>query len=187
MRYVIDGYNLLYAMGVLPSRLGPTGLQKARLALLGLLKAVYAEDAGAVTVVFDAANAVPGAAEVYHHEGIQVRFAVNEPEADDVIESLIRQESVPRRLTVVSDDHRIQQAAWRRHCVVLGCGEYLDVLARQRPKKHQPGPDLPVKSASSSEQETEHWLREFADLAEDPAMKRLSDPPEWLDIDVDRS
>ena len=37
MRYVIDGYNLLYAMGLVHARMGPHGLEKARLALLGRL------------------------------------------------------------------------------------------------------------------------------------------------------
>ena len=35
MHYLIDGYNLLYAMGVIHGRLGPAGLEKARLRLLG--------------------------------------------------------------------------------------------------------------------------------------------------------
>ena len=33
--YLIDGYNLLHAMGVLQGRVGPLGLEKARLRLLG--------------------------------------------------------------------------------------------------------------------------------------------------------
>jgi hypothetical protein len=45
--------------------------------------------------------------------------------------------------------------------------------------------DLPVKPARSSEQQTEHWLGEFADLAEGPAMKRLSESEEWRDIEVE--
>ena len=51
MPYLIDGYNLLHAMGVLRGKVGPQGLEKARLRLLGLLRGVYGKDAGAVTVV----------------------------------------------------------------------------------------------------------------------------------------
>ena len=50
--YLIDGYNLLHAMGILHGRTGPTGLEKARLGLLGLLKGAYGDEASAVTVVF---------------------------------------------------------------------------------------------------------------------------------------
>src|SRR5205809_7364029 len=121
MRYLIDGYNLLYAMGVLRNRAGPTGLQKARRGLLGLLRGAYGEEAAEVTVVFDAAGAPPGAAEEEHYQGIHVRYAIHQDQADDLIEALIRHHSAPRQLTVVSDDHRIQQAARRRQCTVQGC------------------------------------------------------------------
>ena len=57
--FLIDGYNLLHAMGVLHGRVGPTGLQKARLRLLGLLHGAHGEASSAVTVVFDAAHAPP--------------------------------------------------------------------------------------------------------------------------------
>jgi len=35
--YLIDGFNLLHGIGVLRARVGPQGLEKARLRLLGLL------------------------------------------------------------------------------------------------------------------------------------------------------
>src|SRR5262245_47942244 len=128
MLYLIDGYNLLHAMGVMRVRMGPSGLERARLRLLGLLAGAYGEEAGDVTVVFDAAHAPPGAEPEQHYHGITVRFAVDEAAADDVIEQLIRKASAPKQLTVVSDDHRIQRAAGRRHCTVMGCGDYLDWL-----------------------------------------------------------
>src|SRR5262245_54622478 len=62
MFFLIDGYNLLHAMGVLHGRVGPTGLEKARGRLLGLLRGAYAEqEHDHVTVIFDAAKAPPGA------------------------------------------------------------------------------------------------------------------------------
>src|SRR5437660_754201 len=145
---LIDGYNLLHAMGLLRGRAGPTGLEKARLGLLGLLRAVYGSQASAVTVVFDAANAPPDAPEEGEYQGIHVRFAVKQEEADDVIERLIRSDSAPRRLTVVSDDHRIRDAAERRHCTVSGCTEYLEWLERHRRKR--------VHSARQADAKPEH-------------------------------
>jgi predicted RNA-binding protein with PIN domain len=179
--YLIDGYNLLHAMGLLHGRAGPKGLEKARLGLLGLLRAAYGEEATAVTVVFDAANAPPGAPEEEHYQGIHVRFAVNQQEADDLIEALIRRESVPRRLTVVSDDHRIQRAAERRHCTVFGCAEYLDRLERRRQERRRSAPQADIKPDHVSEKDAEHWLREFASLQNDPNLRELSEPLEFLD------
>jgi predicted RNA-binding protein with PIN domain len=182
MHCLIDGYNLLHAMGVLHGRTGPTGLEKARLGLLGLLKATYGEEASAVTVVFDAAHALPGAPAARDYQGIRVRFAVQEAEADDLIESLIQHDAVPKHLTVVSDDHRIQQAARHRHCLVLGCGDYLEWLAKSRRARRQRSADPPAKPAAVSEDDAEFWLREFADLQDDPALKELSEPLEWNDL-----
>ncbi len=54
MLYLIDGYNLLYAMGGHQRRTGPAGLAWARRRLLSFLKGCYGDDAPAVTVVFDA-------------------------------------------------------------------------------------------------------------------------------------
>ena len=176
MRYLIDGYNLLYAMGVMRNRAGPTGLQKARRGLLGLLRGAYGEEAAEVTVVFDAAGAPPGAAEEEHYQGIHVRYAIHQDQADDLIEALIRHHSAPRQLTVVSDDHRIQQAARRRQCTVQGCGDFLEWLERHRKERRQHSPESETKPEHVSERETERWLQHFRDLADDPAMKEVFGP-----------
>ena len=177
MLYLIDGYNLLYAMGVLlPGRTGPHVLEKARLRLLGLLHGAYGARSADVTVVFDAKHALPGVPEARDYQGIHVAFAVHEAEADDLIEELIRRASVPQQLTVVSNDHRIQQAARRRHCVVQRCGDFLDWLeGAHRPRPAPPRED--AKPDHVSAEDAQRWLREFADLADDPALAELFDPP----------
>jgi uncharacterized protein len=176
---LIDGYNLLHAMGVLHGRVGPNGLQKARLALLGLLHGAYGDESSRVTVIFDAAHAPPGAPSEEDFEGIQVRFAVHEKEADELIESLIRHHPAPRQLTVVSDDHRIQQAALRRNCRVLGCADYLEWLERHRRQRHRAGAS-PAEPDKPLSQDSAYWLKQFADLANDPNWKELADPAEWF-------
>jgi predicted RNA-binding protein with PIN domain len=166
MRYLIDGYNLLHAIGLLRSKVGPHGLEKARLALLGRLCGDHGADASAVTVVFDASRAAPGAVAEEEYRGLHIRYAL-EGEADEVIEALIQRESTPRHLTVVSDDHRIQQAGRRRHCRVRGCLDYLEELElrrRARPSR----PEETGKPQGVSSEETQQWLREFADLVNDP-------------------
>jgi hypothetical protein len=178
MRYLIDGYNLLHAMGVLTGRVGPHGLEKARLALLGRLLVLHPDDPGRVTVVFDAANAPAGAEREQEHQGLHVVFALTE-EADDVIEAIIRQESAPRLLTVVSDDRRLKEAARRRHCLSLGCLDYLEQVGKPAPTP--PTSDGPAKPQGVSADETARWLKEFADLADDPKLKgwvELDAPPE---------
>jgi predicted RNA-binding protein with PIN domain len=173
MYCLIDGYNLLHAMGVISGRAGPLGLEKARLRLLGLLRGTYGpEEASRVTVVFDAAGALPGATEVQDYKGIRVRFAVRQQEADDLIEYLIGHDSAPKNLQVVSDDRRIQQAARRRQCVVTGCEDYLAWLGRHR-RQQRGQRAAPGKPERVSAAEAERWLEEFGDLENDPEVKAL--------------
>jgi uncharacterized protein len=179
MPFLIDGYNLLHAMGTLRGRVGPTGLRKARLGLLGLLQGALGEGAAEVTVVFDAAHGPRDAAEEEEQGAVHVRYARGDEAADAFIEGLIRKESAPQRLTIVSDDHRIRDAARRRGCPVLGCAEFLEWLERQRRPRRRPV-EPPAKPEHLSAEEVERWLQEFKDLEQDPGLRELSDPPEWL-------
>ncbi len=181
MLYLIDGYNLLHAMGVARRRMGRDGLEKARQNLLGVLHGSFGTESANVTVVFDAAHPPPGAAAEMVHHGIHVLFAIGMAAADDLIEDLIRKASAPRHLTVVSDDHRLQKAAKRRHCVVSSCGDFLEELERRRRPPAAAPEEQPVKPTKVSREETQHWLKEFADLADDPAFKELQDPPEFFE------
>jgi predicted RNA-binding protein with PIN domain len=174
MRYLIDGYNLLHAMGLLSGKVGPHGLEKARLALLGRLCGDHGDNTNAVTVVFDASGAAPGAIAEDGYHGVHIRYALD-GEADEVIETLIQRESAPRQLMVVSDDRRIQQAGRRRHCPVRGCLDYLEEM-EQRRRSRSTSPETPIKPQGVSSEETQHWLREFADLVEDPKWSEALGP-----------
>jgi uncharacterized protein len=175
MPYLIDGYNLLHAMGIIPKRTGPHGLEKARLRLLGLLQSAHRDDPGQVTVIFDAAHAPPGVPEAEDYQGIHVRFAIRHEQADELIESVIQHHSAPKQLIVVSDDHRIQQAARHRHCPVLPCLDYLDELQRRRRRRPQ-AKMSDEKPATARGGEDQEWLRAFAEAEEDPAFKELEYP-----------
>jgi predicted RNA-binding protein with PIN domain len=176
MRYLIDGYNLLHAMGMIHGRAGPQGLEKARLRLLGLLHGTFGDQAPTVTVVFDAAGAPPGAKEQHDFQGIHVHFAVHQKEADELIEDLIRHDAAPRQLTVVSDDHRLKDAGRQRRCQVLGCLDFLEEIMRRRRQQHPPTPHPEEKTTSLSEEETQRWLKEFESLDQTPEMKELFEP-----------
>jgi predicted RNA-binding protein with PIN domain len=174
--YLIDGYNLLFAhLGTPPKRALSKALERARRRLLDKVRSGHEGDPTQVTIIFDAAHTPPGAPSELEYHGLHVTFAVHEQRADDLIERLIRTDSAPQRLIVVTDDRHIQRAARRRHCTVMGCTKYLNWLEqpdKKRSRHAQPGPSKP---ASPSADETKHWLDEFADLESDPDMKALTD------------
>jgi len=180
MPYLIDGYNLLFAyLGTQPSRKLSKALQRARGRLLELLRRGHEGPPSELTVIFDAARARPGIPDQFDHHGIQVVFAVHDERADDLIEKLIHSASTPRKLTVVTDDHRIQQAARRRNCAVRGCADYLNQLERRESVNRVDAIQEVSKPQAVSETEKRHWLDEFADLERDPALKELGDPSDF--------
>ena len=171
LTYVIDGYNLLHAMGVLLGKVvGPHGLEKARQKLLTALAESFGEETGLLTVVFDAARTPRRSEPEQMIDGIHVLFAVGQ-EADDLVESLIAEHPHPKYLAVVSDDHRLQRAARRREARDMSCSDFLDVLDRLRsPKENVPLPEEPTeenRDSPLSRAETQHWLQQFGHLQAD--------------------
>jgi len=167
MRLIIDGYNLLHATGIVGGGVGPATLERSRHALLNSLAAsLELAERKQTTVVFDAKNAPPGLPRTLTHHGLSVIFAPRSEEADAVIEQLIRDNSSPRQLTVVSSDHRIQRAARRRRATVVDSDQWYAGLMRQRHERaeHDGQSHKEKPSAPLSEAEVKWWLAEFADF-----------------------
>jgi len=183
--YLIDGYNLIYALGLLHSKVGPQGLEKSRSDLLGLVAGSLAAEAGNVTVVFDAAHAPPGARHEENVRGIRVLYSPAGEEADDLIETLLAQHSSAKHVTVVSNDHRVQQAARRRQAQAMPCEEFADLLMTHRKPASAPL-QAPEKRDKLSPEETQRWLKEFGDLEDDPAMKEWSALRPWPGAERDK-
>jgi predicted RNA-binding protein with PIN domain len=160
MRFLIDGYNLLHAVWPAEGRqLRARAWPRFRQRLLDRLRDRHATRAGAVTVVFDAKRSPPRGSAEETSGDVRVRFAVGYPSADDLIEELIRTDSVPARLTVVTDDRRLREAARRRGCTVAGCLDYIENL--EHPPPARPAEAPPAKPEGVAPDEVEHWLREF--------------------------
>src|SRR5262249_29024304 len=154
VNYLIDGYNLLHALGAVRKRAGPRDLEKARFLLLDLLRNTYGDAAAHVTVVFDAAQAPPRLPETEEFHGIHVRYAIHEKQADDLRGVMLGSERAPESLTVFPDDHRIKRAARRGRCIVMGCGAFLDWLMEQRRKSDRPqAPPTPASADRASRAE----------------------------------
>ena len=96
------------------------------------------------------------------HKGLSVRFAPRDSDADTLIEELIAADSAPRRLTVVSSDHRLQRAAHRRKAIAVDSDVWLAQLMREREERRHAQPEAVLKPEGPfSPGEVEFWLKQF--------------------------
>jgi predicted RNA-binding protein with PIN domain len=178
MSLLIDGYNLLHASGILARGIGPGSLERTRAALLNFLaESLTPAEAARTIVVFDAGTSATGHVRSAEHRELKVRFSAGKSDADDLIEELIRANSAPRSLVVVSSDHRVQRAALRRRAQAIDSDKWIATLLRARSERRDAGQSLATKPAEAlSDVEVRYWLKRFgvADEAELDAAPRPS-------------
>ncbi|MEX2122179.1 MAG: NYN domain-containing protein [Pirellulales bacterium] len=167
MSLLIDGYNLMHAAGIIGRGRGPGGFERSRLALLDFVaESIETDEVGKTTVVFDAAGAPRGLPSILTHRGLTVRFAVSYDDADELIEELIEADTAPRRLTVVSSDHRLQRAARRRKAQAIDSDRwYAEVVRRRVDRSHGPSAQQAapsIKPGPPTAGEVEFWLERFS-------------------------
>jgi uncharacterized protein len=163
MPLLIDGYNLLHVTGILGRGVGPGSLQRSRLALLNFLaESLDSRELSHATVVFDSHDAPKGLPKLIEHRDITVRFAAQYESADELIEVLIRADSAPRRLVIVSSDHRIQRAARRRRAKAIDSDIWYAELVRVRRRRDEVSSDAPARpGVPLLAEDVDYWLRQF--------------------------
>lgn len=182
MSLIIDGYNVLCETGIGGLGRGPRSLERSRLALLNFLaQRLDPAEAARTTVVFDAAGAPPGLPTTLTHRGINVRFAKGYADADSLIEELIGADSVPRQLTVVSSDHRLQRAARRRKAHAVDSSAWYDELAARRREAPLAEAPLAKPRETPSADELEYWLGCFEDAADEVTDAEQIFPPGYAE------
>jgi uncharacterized protein len=179
MRTLIDGYNLMFAGGLLGRKFGPDGFRKVRHRFLNDLAArLDPVEAHQTTVVFDASSPPDGLPRQSRHKGLTVLFATDDENADERLEWLIARDSAPKSLTVVSSDHRVRDAARRRKARVVSADEFWTLLDARKSKARRAPPPAPsatdedrARQAGPSPAEAAYWLAAFGDLDADPSAR----------------
>lgn len=180
MPLLIDGYNLLWQAGIVGEGTGPGGFERSRRALLNFIaRIVPEEEVPLTTVVFDAKEAPPGLPRETEHCGLRVLYASDYEDADALIEELIVADFAPRRLTVVSSDHRIQRAARRRRCRAVDSDVwYREAIGQQQARLRDDRHEQLPRPENMSEQEVAAWLDAFGDLDLTDLLAELSQAEE---------
>jgi predicted RNA-binding protein with PIN domain len=192
MRWLIDGYNVMYAGGRLGPKLSREGFRRARRGFLDeLAQALGPAVAAETTVVLDASVPPSDFPRVSTYRGLSVVFALGDENADARIEELIDADSNPKALTVVSSDNRIRLAASRRRCRWLSAEKYWELLdnlkeARARKPPAKPGPaGRGPASESESEDDASYWLGVFGELDQSAEIRQALTPNEQLLTDAE--
>ncbi len=164
---IIDGYNLLRSVGFLRSAakdFGPGALLRARRALIGFLKQHQPEALRVrTTLVFDSKTQLGDLPNRETTFGIEVLFATQYNEADELIERLIKHHSAPKQLTVVSSDQRLKAAATKRGAKSINSEDWFDQLHRhsQESSTAETPPIDGFLDPPISSEETHAWLETF--------------------------
>jgi predicted RNA-binding protein with PIN domain len=158
--FLIDGYNLMHAVGLLSQGVPAGGLKRARTRFLDWLAEAVKGRPVVLRLVFDAEKGFAPSPES-DHSGLRVRFAFGRT-ADDEIEEFLATASHPEQITVVSNDTRVQDAG--RHCGtrVYTCQEFVDWLidTPAAPATGSPEPEKTEPTATPDEMAA--WLAAFS-------------------------
>ena len=195
MRWLIDGYNVMHAGGRVGPQLGREGFDRARRRFLDELAGAMGPDrAAGTTVVFDA-NLPPRdfPLETNYH-GLHLVFALGDENADARIERMIGEDANPAKLTVVSSDRRIRQAAARRRARPMTAERFWDWLDDLREgaagggRLRQDAPPQPPpreRSEPITPEERAFWLATFRGLDDDRETREALAPNAPLITDAE--
>jgi uncharacterized protein len=173
MRTLIDGYNLMFAAGLMGRRFGPDGFRKTRHRFLNdLASRLGPVESHLTTVVFDAKKVPEGRPAEAKHKGIEVLFAVDSPTADERIDELIRAHSNPKKLVVVSSDNQVRASAKRRGASPVSADDFLSRLEGDaRRRDAEPRNPQPEKPDGVTEAESAYWAEQFGEVERSGELK----------------
>jgi predicted RNA-binding protein with PIN domain len=149
-RFLIDGYNLLYAFPHLP----PGSLQDKRQQLLTFLKERRPQGNNPVTVVFDSRE---GAGDQFHDKELTVVYTAGGT-ADEWISAQVRKAAHPRALVVVSNDQGIRALVRGTGARFLPATEFLKAAESSSTHQADPRRQPPNTAQEITEEFKEKWL-----------------------------
>lgn len=171
---IIDGYNLMHAAGMGRRSYGPGDLERCRNRLIrSLTQHLSASALRQTTIVFDAFTSGSNRHRRQRLDDLIIEFAPKGEDADGVIEKMLLTHSVPKRVLVVSSDHRLHKAAARRKAKCVDSEDFWDNVASfsgEPPSESSPenltdnhSPRANEQRPTIDEAELATWMAEFSD------------------------
>ncbi len=155
MPLIIDGYNLLHSI----HKADEDSDAISDIQLCRIVDTFLTQTGQKGEIIFDGTGP-PDKEKFDNMKKLDVLFAGPGKDADTVIENKIKASTDAKRLTVVSSDRRVLQAARARRAAVIKSNVFWNNLQRQLSRKKTVR-EPPAKRQGLSESETEQWLRIF--------------------------
>ncbi len=166
---IIDGYNLIYAIGLLPAagrnaHFPPGKLEQSRTALIKILVKDLNQSVRKETIiVFDALEPPEFLPNSYRVEGMRIIFSRDYPDADTLIIEMIQKLQRGESAVLISSDHRIQAAARRKKISFFDSDKWYfgGLKIPESPQHCSDKSDEHKDEHLLSEPEIEYWLKYF--------------------------
>ncbi|MHC4658344.1 MAG: NYN domain-containing protein [Planctomycetota bacterium] len=155
MPVIIDGHNLLHSV----QKAGEDFESISDVRLCHIVGRYLKQAGEKGEIIFDGTGP-PDKSQFDNIGNLEVLFAGLSTDADGVIEDKIKASTAPRRLTIVSSDRRLRDAARARKATAVKSEVFWTNLHKElrRPKTVK---EPPAKRRGLSESETEQWLKFF--------------------------
>jgi len=154
MPILIDGHNLLYAVKAMTE-----GQVFSEVQLCSLISGYLRQTKQRGEVIFDGRGPLDKSG-LLGTTNLEVSFSGSATDADTVIEDRIRESTAPKRLTVVSNDHRLIKAAKARKAAAVTADDFWEKVFKKLSRKRRP-PEPAAKRTGITEGETDFWLKFF--------------------------
>lgn len=163
MSLIIDGYNVLFAIGRYGGK--PIGevIEQARTRLLHQLVRYHQETGDGVTVIFDSKQPAGGASREESLPGVRIRYSHPPRTADDDIRRLVETSTAPRHIRVVTSDRALARDCAQAGADVVGAKTFYHELSRQTRQADAEGREHQLKREPPSADEVREWLEIFGD------------------------
>ena len=155
MPLIIDGYNLLHSIHETNEDCDTiSDIQLCRIVDIFLTQTGQKGE-----IIFDGTGP-PDKEKFDNMSKLDVFFAGVAGDADAVIENKVKASTAPKRLTIVSNDRRVRQAARAKRAAAIKSNVFWGNLRKQLSRR-KTAREPAEKRRGLSESETEQWLKFF--------------------------
>jgi len=155
MAVIIDGHNLLHSI----HEEDPDSEPISDVRLCRILGMFLKQTGERGEIIFDGTGPLDKS-RFYNISNLEVFFAGLSSDADTVIEEKIKASTAPKKLTIVSSDRRLRDAARKRKATVVKSQIFWDNLRKQLSRKKTITEPI-GKRQGLSDGETDQWLKFF--------------------------